>query len=68
MFCAAGLPMQVALNKLLARAKPNRLLIEPTGLGHPKEVLQVLSGEYYQEVLSLQKTLTMVFCMVLSFT
>ena len=58
--CAAGLPMQIALNQLLAKAKPDRLLIEPTGLGHPKEVLQVLSAEYYQEVLSLQKTLTLV--------
>ena len=60
MCCAAGLPMQIALNQLLARAKPDRLLIEPTGLGHPKEVLQVLSAEYYQEILDLQKTLTLV--------
>lgn len=60
MCCAANLPMQIALNLLLSQAKPDRLLIEPTGLGHPKEVLQVLSGEHYQEILSLQKTLTLV--------
>lgn len=60
MCCAAGLPMQIALNQLLAKAKPDRLLIEPTGLGHPKEVLQVLSAEYYQDVLSIHKTLTLV--------
>ncbi|MCW8932126.1 MAG: GTP-binding protein [Gammaproteobacteria bacterium] len=60
MCCAASLPMQIALNLLLSQAKPDRLLIEPTGLGHPKEVLQVLSGEHYQEILSLQKTLTLV--------
>ena len=60
MCCAAGLPMQVALNQLLARAKPDRLLIEPTGLGHPKEVLQVLSAGYYQGTLDLQKILTLV--------
>jgi len=60
MCCAAGLPMQIALNQLLSQAKPDRLLIEPTGLGHPKEVLQVLSAEHYKEVLSLQKTLTLV--------
>jgi len=41
MCCAAGLPMQIALNQLLQRAKPDRLLIEPTGLGHPVEVLQI---------------------------
>ncbi|WP_086933841.1 CobW family GTP-binding protein [Agarilytica rhodophyticola] len=60
MCCASGLPMQIALNQLLTRAKPDRLLIEPTGLGHPKEVLQVLAGEYYREVLSLQRVLTLV--------
>lgn len=60
MCCAAGLPMQIALNQLLSRAKPDRLLIEPTGLGHPKEVLQILSSDYYQEILSLQKILTLV--------
>ncbi len=60
MCCAAGLPMQVALNQLLTRAKPDRLLIEPTGLGHPKEVLQVLSANHYRELLSLQKILTLV--------
>lgn len=60
MCCAAGLPMQIALNQLLTCAKPDRLLIEPTGLGHPKEVLQVLSAEYYRETLNLQKILTLV--------
>ncbi len=60
MCCANGLPMQMALNLLLARSKPHRLLIEPTGLGHPKEVLSILTGEYYRESLSLQATLTVV--------
>jgi G3E family GTPase len=52
--------MQIALAQLLRRAKPHRLLVEPTGLGHPLEVLRTLSSEHYREVLSLQKTLTMV--------
>ena len=60
MCCTTGVPMQVALNQLLAKARPDRLLIEPTGLGHPKEVLNVLSGENYQEVLSIQKIITLV--------
>ncbi len=60
MCCTNGLPMQMALNLLLAKAKPHRLLIEPTGLGHPKEVLAILSGQYYREVLDLQATLTLV--------
>lgn len=60
MCCTAGLPMQVALNILLQQAKPDRLLIEPTGLGHPKEVLQVLSARHYQDVLDIQSTITLV--------
>lgn len=60
MCCAASLPMQIALNQLLAASRPHRLLIEPTGLGHPKEVMQVLTAEHYQPVLSIQKTLTLV--------
>jgi G3E family GTPase len=52
--------MQIALNQLLREAKPHRLLIEPTGLGHPLEVMQVLSNEYYQKALSLEKTITLV--------
>jgi len=60
MCCASSLPMQVALNQLLKEAMPHRLLIEPTGLGHPNEVLQLLSNDYYQKSLSLEKTVTLV--------
>lgn len=68
MCCAAGLPMQVALNQLLTQAKPDRLLIEPTGLGHPKEVVQVLSEEHYKNVLDLQHIITLVDARQLSDT
>ncbi len=60
MCCSSGLTMQIALNQLLKEAKPDRLLIEPTGLGHPLEVLEVLSNKYYKDVLSLEKTITLV--------
>jgi G3E family GTPase len=60
MCCTSLLPMQIALNQLLKEARPHRLLIEPTGLGHPIEVLELLSNKYYQESLSLEKTLTLV--------
>ncbi|HCD05489.1 MULTISPECIES: GTP-binding protein [unclassified Methylophaga] len=60
MCCAAGLPMKVALNQLIGKAKPDRLLIEPSGLGHPEEVIAVLSGEFYQSIIDLRSTLTLV--------
>lgn len=60
MCCAAGVPMQVAINQLISKAKPDRLLIEPTGLGHPREVLKVLSEPHYQHVIKLNATLCLV--------
>lgn len=60
MCCATGVPMQVALNQLIKEAKPDRLLIEPTGLGHPKEILRTLSEQHYQSILAPKATLTLV--------
>lgn len=60
MCCSAGFSMQFALAELIARAKPDRLLIEPTGLGHPLEVLQILAADHYRDIISLEKILTLV--------
>ena len=60
MFCSAGLPMQVALNQLLRSRKLDRLLIEPSGLGHPEEVIASLAGPNYRGVLDIRATLTLV--------
>lgn len=60
MCCTAGVPMQTALNQLLKKSRPDRLLIEPTGLGHPIEVLQTLTARHFQNALSLQKIITMI--------
>ena len=60
MCCVADLPMKVALNNLIMRAKPDRLLIEPSGLGHPQEIVDTLSGDYYREVLDLRAVIALV--------
>ncbi|MEM9255231.1 MAG: GTP-binding protein [Pseudomonadota bacterium] len=60
MCCASGLPMQMALNQLLNRAELHRLLIEPTGLGHPMGVLETLSSDHNRDLLSIQKTIALV--------
>lgn len=57
MCCVNGLPMQVGLNMLLQQAKPDRLLIEPTGLGHPKQILSLLTSDVYSNWLILNATL-----------
>jgi len=59
MCCVNGLPMQVGLNMLLKQNRPDRLLIEPTGLGHPRQLLEMLSAPIYQTHLQLNATLTL---------
>lgn len=58
--CVAGLPMKIALNMLIAKTKPDRIIIEPTGLGHPQEIINTLTGEYYDTVLDLRATITLI--------
>lgn len=58
--CANHLPLQVALSQLLARANPDRVLIEPTGLGHPARVLDSLREPHWREALDVRATLTLV--------
>ncbi|BES69227.1 GTP-binding protein [Marinobacter nanhaiticus D15-8W] len=60
MCCVAGLPMQMGLNMLIRQAQPDRLLIEPTGLGHPAQILETLGGEFYRDVLALQANICLV--------
>ncbi len=57
MCCVNGLPMQVGLNTLLRQGKPDRLLIEPTGLGHPKQILDMLTAAIYEPWIDLRATL-----------
>ena len=60
MCCVAGLPMQIGLNQLIHKAKPDRLLIEPTGLGHPSQIIETLTSEHYRDVLALGPVLCLV--------
>lgn len=60
MCCVSGLPMQIALNVLLKLSNPHRLFIEPSGLGHPVEVVSLLQSKHYQNVLNIQKTITVI--------
>jgi len=58
--CAVGLPFQVSVNRLLKEVRPDRLLIEPTGLGHPKKVLEMLLADSFKEVLQLRASICLV--------
>lgn len=60
MCCAAGLPMEMALSQLFFLASPDRIIIEPTGLGHPAEVLTVLASGAWRDRLTLRTTVALV--------
>ena len=60
MCCAVGIPMQVAVNHLLKEAKPDRLLIEPSGLGHPRRILETLSADSFKNVLNILASICLV--------
>ncbi|WP_447474771.1 CobW family GTP-binding protein [Vibrio harveyi] len=59
MCCTAGVPMSVGITALL-RQKPDRLLIEPTGLGHPKQVIATLTSDQYLPYVDLKATIALV--------
>jgi len=52
--CAQGLPLQVAVNRFLRETRPDRLIIESSGIGHPAGVLKTLKGDHFKTVLSLK--------------
>ncbi len=60
MCCVGNLPMHIALNNLIAKVQPDRLLIEPSGLGHPQEIIDTLCGEQYAGVLEMRAVLCLI--------
>nr|WP_245578198.1 GTP-binding protein [Marinobacterium litorale] len=58
--CAQGPQLRVALTQLIARQRPDRLLIEPTGLGHPAGIVQLLNSPGITEAVSLRTIITVV--------
>jgi G3E family GTPase len=58
--CSAQLPLKVTLTRLLREVKPERLLIEPTGLGHPAGVIDVLRGEGLASAVELRNVICLV--------
>lgn len=55
--CATSAAFQVALNALIKAQNPDRILIEPTGLGHPRNILKQLNGPHYKTVLDIEPSI-----------
>lgn len=56
--CTSQLPLQIAISRLLSEHHPQRLLIEPTGLAHPRELIHQLSAPHWQTALKMQAVIT----------
>lgn len=52
--CVNGAPFQIGLSRLLRQARPDRVFIEPSGLGHPASLLQQLNLTPWRGVLDVQ--------------
>ena len=58
--CMMNVPLKVAVVDILRRARPDRLIIEPTGIGHPAGILDQLRDEELVEAVSLRAVICLV--------
>ncbi|MCX6179086.1 MAG: GTP-binding protein [Chlorobiales bacterium] len=58
--CTAGQAFEVALNRLIRDTYPDRILIEPTGIGHPLKIIRTLTSGYFCDILDLRATICLV--------
>ncbi len=58
--CTAGVSMQDAVRRLVQSSDISRLLIEPTGLGHPWRMLDSLRSHEFHGLLDLRATICLV--------
>ncbi|WP_221796611.1 CobW family GTP-binding protein [Oceanobacter mangrovi] len=54
--CAMGPSLNKTLQALIEQAQPDRLIIEPTGIGHPEGIIDTLMGPALRDKLDLRAT------------
>lgn len=54
--CALGPSLRATVKDLIALARPDRLIIEPTGIGHPEGIIDALTGPTFRDRLDLRAT------------
>mmetsp|Transcript_29691 Transcript_29691/g.41002 ORF Transcript_29691/g.41002 Transcript_29691/m.41002 type:complete len:413 (+) Transcript_29691:48-1286(+) len=60
MCCAQGMPLTVVIAQLIRQARPQRLLVEPSGLGHPAALVDILQNEHLRGSLDLRAVICLV--------
>lgn len=58
--CSANVPLRVTLTRMVRELRPDRILIEPTGLARPSAVLDMVRSAGLTEALSPRATITLV--------
>lgn len=58
--CTAGVPLQIALTLLIREAKPDRVIVEMSGMGHPGYVLRSIRDGRFADTLDLRATVCLV--------
>jgi G3E family GTPase len=58
--CTTSPMLRVSLTRLLRERKPDRLLIEPSGLGHPAGIIDLLRDPFLSAALELRAVVTLV--------
>ncbi|ABK44245.1 cobalamin synthesis protein, P47K [Magnetococcus marinus MC-1] len=58
--CTLGADMETALGEILDTIQPERILIEPTGLGHPGGVIEAVTEGKFRHRLTLKSVLCLV--------
>jgi len=58
--CTGGVEFQIALTLLVKEHSPDRLLIEPTGIAKPSQIIDSLRGPGLDETLDIRGTITLV--------
>lgn len=54
--CSLGASLGQTVRALIEHANPDRLIIEPTGIGHPEGIIDTLMGPGFKNVLDLRAT------------
>ncbi|MEI8032495.1 MAG: GTP-binding protein [Chlorobiaceae bacterium] len=58
--CSAGQVFEAGVNRFIRDSLPQRIIIEPTGIGHPLNIIHTLTSGYYRDVLDLKATICLV--------
>jgi G3E family GTPase len=57
--CTVGVALQTTLNELVKNVKPDRILIEPSGIGHPAGIIDTLE-EGLKDVAAIQGVISLI--------